>query len=247
MNVVVIGGGAAGFFTAINIARKRPDARITLLEKTGKTLQKVKVSGGGRCNVTNARTLPSELVPFYPRGNKKLHGVFKQFSTQHMVDWLAAHGVPVKAEADLRMFPVSDSSQTIIDCFERLVRKHGIQIVQQQSVTALEQGNTGWKITTKTDTYEADAVVVATGSSAASWQVLQTLGLQLTDIVPSLFTFNIRDPRLQDLQGITFKDAQVKIVSTKLAEEGPMLITHWGLSGRGELTSSSVAAISLRS
>lgn len=231
MKIIVIGGGAAGFFSAINIAEKHPEYQVTILEKTTKLLSKVKVSGGGRCNVTNERYKPSDLASFYPRGGKKLHQLFKKFSTSNMVAWLEERGVQTKAEEDMRMFPVTDSSQTIIDCFTREAARLKIKINQNQKVTSLRQNEDRWTITTKTDVFQADKVVIATGSSPATWKILEETGLEITPIVPSLFTFNIKDERLENLQGISFTDAHVKIVGSKLEESRPLLITHWGLSG----------------
>ena len=245
MKIIVIGGGAAGFFSAINIAEKNPKHQVIILEKSSKTLQKVKVSGGGRCNVTNARKSPSELVTFYPRGAKKLHGVFKQFTTSDMVHWLSNHGVETKAEADMRMFPISDSSQTIIDCFQNQVQKLGIKVLLNHSLESATPNAYGWKIETNQGSMMADRVIIATGSSPSTWKILREVGLELTEMVPSLFTFNIKDDRLEDLQGISFKTSIVKVVGTKLQEEGPMLITHWGLSGPAILKLSSRGAYEL--
>ena len=245
MKIIVIGGGAAGFFTAINIAEKHPNYKVTILEKSSKILQKVKVSGGGRCNVTNERSLPSELVKFYPRGSKKLHSLFKTFSTEDMVRWLADHGVQTKAEADKRMFPVTDSSQTIIDCFVKAAEKHKVKVYLNESVTRLEPHGKQWNVTTSNKEIVADKVVVATGSSPATWKVLEETGLELTEIVPSLFTFNIKDERIKELQGVSFENAIIKVAGTKLAEEGPLLITHWGLSGPAVLKLSAWGAYEL--
>lgn len=245
MKIIVIGGGAAGFFTAINIAEKHPNYQVSILEKSGKILQKVKVSGGGRCNVTNERSLPSELVKFYPRGSKKLHSLFKTFSTEDMVRWLEEHGVQTKAETDKRMFPVTDNSQTIIDCFIKAAEKHKVSVHLNEGITSLEQSGQQWKITTSKQEIFANKVVVATGSSPATWKVLEEAGLEMTDIVPSLFTFNIKDERIQGLQGVSFEKASVKVVGTKLTEEGPLLITHWGLSGPAILKLSAWGAYEL--
>lgn len=245
MKIIIIGGGAAGFFTAINIAEKHPDYQVTILEKTGKLLQKVKVSGGGRCNVTNARNQPSELVKFYPRGNKKLHPLFKQFTTEDMVAWLNDRGVNTKTEADMRMFPVTDSSQTIIDCFMNQAKKSGVEIKLNQAVKELKQSGDKWIIQTADEFLEGDKVVIATGSSPATWNMLQKVGLEITEIVPSLFTFNIKDDRIKDLQGISFEHATVKVAGTKLIEQGPLLITHWGLSGPAILKLSAWGAYEL--
>lgn len=229
--VYVIGGGAAGFFTAINIAEKKPNCRVTILEKSSKLLGKVKVSGGGRCNVTNARSKPTDLIHFYPRGHKQLHPVFKSFSTNHMTNWLEDRGVPTKTEADLRVFPTSDSSRTIIDCFLKTAANAGVRINKNCALTGLEQTESGWLIQTQQETLQADKVIIATGSSAATWEVLKHIGLSLTPPVPSLFTFNIKDHRLDGLQGVSFESAVVKVVKSKLTDSGPLLITHWGLSG----------------
>lgn len=245
MDVVVIGGGAAGFFTAVNIAEKNPNAGITILEKSNKLLQKVKVSGGGRCNVTNARSKPSELVPFYPRGNKKLHSLFRKFTTSDLVDWLRKHEVDTKTEDDLRMFPSSDSSQTIVDCFLKIAKEKRIQIIPQQTWTGLQKHGERWKVSSKESSFHADRVIVTTGASPSSWQLLQEFGLNITQLVPSLFTFNIKDPRISGLQGITFENASVKITGTKLQEVGSLLITHWGLSGPAILKLSSWGAFEL--
>ncbi len=245
MKIIIIGGGAAGFFTAINIAEKHPEYEVTILEKTNKLLQKVKVSGGGRCNITNARSKPAELVPFYPRGNKKLHPVFKTFSSNDMVSWLDQRGVNTKTEEDLRMFPTSNSSQTIIDCFYQSSQQLGISVNKSNVVTNVTQTKGGWMIETKERNYEVNKVVVATGSSPATWKILEHLGLKITQIVPSLFTFNIKDERIEELQGIDFKSARIKVVGSKLAEEGPLLITHWGLSGPAILKLSSWGAYEL--
>lgn len=231
MRAVIIGGGAAGFFTAITLKEKRPDAEVIILEKTSNVLQKVKVSGGGRCNVTNGRTAPGEIVPFYPRGGKKLFPVFKAFGTHQMREWLLAHGVPTTEEPDHRVFPLSNSSQTIIDCFLKQCADLNIKIRYQMDVQAIQPAHEGWLIACKTENLKADAVVIATGASGRVWDMLQRLGLTVNPPVPSLFTFHIKDPRLTDLQGLAFADVQVKVAGTKLVETGPMLITHWGLSG----------------
>lgn len=242
MKILVIGGGAAGFFTAINIAEKQPSYEVTILEKSNKLLSKVKVSGGGRCNVTNARHKPSELVHFYPRGNKKLHSLFKTFSTNDMVEWLGNHGVATKTEADLRMFPATNNSQTIIDCFMKVATKFNVKVLMNQGMTELRKADENWFVKTNTTEYKTDVAIVATGSSPALWKQLGETGLALTSPVPSLFTFNISDPRIQDLQGVSFENAIVRITGTKLEESGPLLITHWGMSGPAVLKLSSWGA-----
>lgn len=230
--IIIIGGGASGFFAAINIAKRNPEDEVVILEKTNKWLQKVKVSGGGRCNVTNQRSKPSELVDFYPRGAQKLYKSFEKFSTADMVKWLKDHGVTTQAEADLRMFPITNSSQTIIDCFIQACRTYGVTILRNHNVTNLRQPeNETWQIDTTNESMVADKLVICTGSSPNFWNKLQGLGLKVAPPVPSLFTFNIKDPRLQELSGVSFPRCSIKIAGTKLEESGPLLITHWGLSG----------------
>lgn len=230
--MIICGGGASGFFAAINIAAKHPDYQVTILEKSSHILSKVRISGGGRCNVTNARTEARELVGFYPRGEKKLYSLFKQFSTHDMVEWLEDKGVKTHTEADLRMFPISNSSQTIIDCFTEAAGQHGVKLLRNCGFSHLEQPGSGWRVhTLNGDVLQADVVVMATGSAPSVWKKMAELGLQMEQAVPSLFTFNIKDERLKELAGISFPEAKVRISGTKLEEQGPLLITHWGLSG----------------
>jgi len=228
----VCGGGAAGFFAAINIAEKHPDYQVSLLEKSSKVLSKVKISGGGRCNVTNARHQASELVKFYPRGQKKLHPLFKSFTTKDMVDWLEAHGVATHTEEDLRMFPRSNNSQTIIDCFMQAAQQSRVQLKTNCGLSTFEQSKEGWTVhTTQNESLFADVLVIATGSAASVWKKLGALGLLVEKAVPSLFTFNIQDPRLEGLSGMSFSEVSARVSGTKLEDQGPLLITHWGLSG----------------
>jgi hypothetical protein len=230
--IIIIGGGAAGFFAAINIAKRNPNDDVIILEKTNKWLQKVKVSGGGRCNVTNQRSKPSELVNFYPRGAKKLYKSFEKFGSSDMVKWLSDHGVNTHAEHDLRMFPTSNNSQTIIDCFIEACRHYGVSILRNQNVTGLKQlEDQTWQIDTTAESIVAHKLVVCTGASPNFWNKLESLGLKVAPPVPSLFTFNIKDTRLQELAGVSFPHCTIKIAGTKLEESGPLLITHWGLSG----------------
>ncbi|MDW3195557.1 MAG: aminoacetone oxidase family FAD-binding enzyme [Cytophagales bacterium] len=231
MKIGIIGGGAAGFFAAINIAEKIPGAQITILEKSNKVLSKVKVSGGGRCNVTNGREKPAALTPFYPRGGKKLYKSFQTFGTNEMRHWLEKRGIPTKTEEDLRVFPASNTSQTIIDCFLRLSQKHSISVLRGFGVSKIEQAGESWQVHTNEEVLSFDQLIVASGASEQTWRLLENLGLQTATRVPSLFTFNIKDPRLKELQGLSFPEATIKITTTKLVESGPLLITHWGLSG----------------
>lgn len=231
MKVGIIGGGAAGFFAAINIAEKNPKANITILEKSNKLLSKVKVSGGGRCNVTNGRVKPAELTPFYPRGGKKLYKFFQEFGPHEMKKWLQNRGVSIKVENDLRAFPESNDSQTIIDCFLDLSKKHGIRIIKGCGVQKITQEHKQWTVHSYGETLQFDKLILASGASEQFWKILESMGFQTTSRVPSLFTFNISDRRIKDLQGLSFPWATIKIAGTKLSESGPLLITHWGLSG----------------
>jgi len=233
-DVILIGGGAAGFFTAINIAENNSKLKIAILERGKEVLSKVRISGGGRCNVTHACFIPNELVKFYPRGEKELKGPFHQFCSGDTIEWFERHGVELKIEDDGRMFPVTDSSQTIIDCFQQAVKKLGIEVLTGQSVQSLFRGEGYWKVETTRETFKAAKIVMATGSNPKMWEMMQTLGHTIVPPVPSLFTFNIKDPRIKDLMGVSAL-ATVKVKDSRLQASGPLLITHWGMSGPGIL------------
>lgn len=233
-DVIVAGGGAAGFFTAINIAEKKPGLKVAILERGKEVLSKVRVSGGGRCNVTHACFVPSDLVRFYPRGEKELRGPFNRFCSGDTIEWFERHGVQLKTEDDGRMFPVTDSSQTIIDCFLEAARKCRIDIFTGQSIQSLYRADDYWKIQTQNETFVAPTLVMATGSNPKMWEMLAEMGHTIVPPVPSLFTFNIKDPRIKDLMGLSCL-ASVKVKGTKLDATGPLLITHWGMSGPGIL------------
>lgn len=236
--VIVIGGGAAGFFGAIACAEAAAGARVSILERGKEVLQKVKVSGGGRCNVTHACFVPKDLVKFYPRGSKALLGPFTRFCTGDTIDWFEKRGVKLKIEADGRMFPVTDKSQTIIDCLEGAAARAGVEVLCGVRVDALEPpglDHPKWRIRSGERDFEADAVLMASGSNPAMWEILRGLGHTIVAPVPSLFTFNIKDPRIDGLAGVSVPDAAVRIPGTKLQSNGPLLITHWGLSGPGIL------------
>ena len=270
-DVLVIGGGAAGFFTAIQIAEARPELKITILERGKEVLTKVKVSGGGRCNVTHAEFNPKDLVKNYPRGERELLGPFHTFSSGDTVAFFEEKGIPLKTEADGRMFPVSDSSQTIIDCFLNEATRLGVQLLKNSPVIsivpidAVENSNNGWKVQSIHKTYLAKKIVVATGSNPKIWEILKGLGHEIIPPVPSLFTFNIKDERINGIQGvstparITVKtklknDINIRIeLKSKathipdLESEGPLLITHWGMSGPAILKLSAWGALLLNS
>ena len=233
-DVLIVGGGAAGFFTAINVATFNPKLKVAILERGKNVLSKVKISGGGRCNVTHAEFIPKDLSLNYPRGEKELLGPFHSFMTGDTIGWFADRGVELKTEDDGRMFPVTNTSETIIDCFLSETRRLGIEVLTGQAVKNIQQNNESWLLETTKTKFSCDQLVIATGSNPKMWDILKDLGHKMVNAVPSLFTFNIKDPRIKDLAGIsTF--AEVKIPNSGLESEGPLLITHWGMSGPGIL------------
>ena len=238
-SIIIIGGGAAGFFAAIACAEAHPGYRVTILERSPNLLAKVKISGGGRCNVTHACFEPRQLVKYYPRGEKQLLGPFTRFNPSNTIDWFNNRGVELKTEDDGRMFPVTDNSQTIINCFLNEAKRLDVKIQTQLGVEELvppNEGQTQWTVITNTgDSTLADAVIVAGGSSARIWSMVEKLGIKIVPAVPSLFTFNIKDERIKGLEGLSVEMATVSVVDTKLRSEGPLLITHWGMSGPGIL------------
>ncbi len=234
--IIVIGGGAAGFFAAITCAQTYPDTRVTLLEAGKYPLGKVKISGGGRCNVTHACFDPVELVRYYPRGNKALRGAFSRFQPQDTVAWYLDRGIKLKTEPDGRMFPTTDDSQTIVDCLMDAATASGVKILTGAAVADIcRQEPSGWIVTLKSgQSLTADRVLLATGSNPSAYKWAQSLGHPLVAPVPSLFTFNIPDPRLTNLAGVSVKSAIVKLPASgkkPLAQTGPLLVTHWGVSG----------------
>lgn len=243
--VIIIGGGAAGFFAAINMAELNPELKVTILEKSGKVLQKVKVSGGGRCNVTHACFDPKELIEFYPRGKKELLGPFHSFMTGDTIEWFEKRGVPLKIEDDMRMFPESNSSQTIIDCFMSSAQKAGVKVLYNQNVIRIQKTNDQFLVETRSSGFIADKLLITTGGNANMWDIIKGLGHHIIKPVPSLFTFNIKDPILDDIPGISVPNALVAIEKGNFESSGPLLITHWGLSGPAVLKLSSLAAIEL--
>lgn len=233
-DIIIVGGGAAGFFSAINIAEKNPKLKIAILERGKSVLEKVRISGGGRCNVTHAEFIPKELAKNYPRGEKELVGPFHQFCSGDTIEWFSNHGVELKIEDDGRMFPISDSSQTIIDCFLSEVKRLKIDVLTGQSVQSIFQGNDYWKVETNHETFSCQKLIMTTGSNPKIWEMLSEIGHSIVSPVPSLFTFNIKDNRIAALMGIS-AFANVKVKNTKLEASGPLLITHWGMSGPGIL------------
>ena len=245
--IAVAGGGAAGFFAAIACAESNPDCAVTIYEATAHPLAKVRVSGGGRCNVTHACFEPRELVKRYPRGHRELLGAFHRWQPRDTVDWFAARGVELKTEADGRMFPVTDNSQTIVDCLQGAAEKAGVRVRLQTGVRQLERGvpdaleaNASggrvppFRVTLTTgEIVQCDRLLLATGGnkSNAGFEFARQLGHAVEPPVPSLFTFHIKDPRLADLSGVSVEPVATVVRGTALKESGPLLVTHWGLSG----------------
>lgn len=250
-DVCIIGGGAAGFYTAIHIAEANPKLKIAILERSKNVLAKVKVSGGGRCNVTHAEFDPGALVKNYPRGEKELLGPFHTYCTGDVVAFFEERGVDLKIEADGRMFPVSNTSQTIIDCFLNEVDRSEVEVIRQSPVQGIEpitlDNEAVWKIITTKNSYWSKKLVVATGSNPKMWEILRNLGHTIIPPVPSLFTFNCKDERISSIPGVSI-NVRVEVLDEKnvnskmskkskianrslLTSEGPLLITHWGMSG----------------
>jgi predicted Rossmann fold flavoprotein len=246
MNVAIIGGGAAGFFAAIATKENYPNANVIIFEKTAKVLSKVKVSGGGRCNVTNAATSIKELAAAYPRGANKLKKAFGHFSNKDTIAWFEKRQVPLLTQDDNCVFPVSQDSQSIIDCFLYEVQRLKINIKYKTTIIALEiKENQQLKLIFKANkTIVFDKVIIATGGSpklkGLDW--LAQLGHQIVTPVPSLFTFNMPNETITKLMGIVVNTTQVSIQGTKLQASGPLLITHWGMSGPAILKLSAFAA-----
>lgn len=232
--LIVIGGGAAGFFCAVNAARLHPSLEVTVLEKTSKLLSKVKVSGGGRCNVTHSCFSIPDMIRHYPRGGNFLKKAFHQFFTTDTIQWYSDRGVQLKTEEDGRMFPVTNSSQTIIDCLLREANKYGIDIRMMSEVKSLKYEENLFTLELADQRQlTADFVCIASGGYAklAQFGWLQQLGHTIAEPVPSLFTFNMPGNAITQLMGVSVPDAQVKITGSNLSSKGPLLITHWGMSG----------------
>jgi hypothetical protein len=245
LKVAVIGGGAAGFFAAIAAKENYPDAQVCIYEKTTKILSKVKVSGGGRCNVTNGVNSMSDLAKAYPRGGKKLKKAFKIFNNQDTMQWFENHGVPLKIEASNHVFPISDSSQSIIDCFLEIAERLGIAIYTKTSIEAIEVIDNQILLKVKNgNNKRMDKVIIATGGSAKKqgFDWLEVLGHEIENPVPSLFTFNMPKEAVRELMGVAVKEALVTIQGTKLKQSAPLLITHWGMSGPAILKLSAFGA-----
>ena len=232
--IVIVGGGAAGFFAAITCAEADPSAEVVIYEATAHPLAKVRVSGGGRCNVTHACFEPRDLIKFYPRGGRELLGPFTRFGPRETVAWFADRGVQLKTESDGRMFPVTDDSATIVDCLQAAAAKAGVRLVTRCGVAAVEKYGEAFSVSLTTgETVEADRLLIATGGTkgSAGLTIAQNLGHTLVPPVPSLFTFHIDDPRLRGLEGLSVPLAAASVRDTRMRASGPILVTHWGLSG----------------
>ncbi|MFT4030898.1 MAG: NAD(P)/FAD-dependent oxidoreductase [Siphonobacter sp.] len=244
-NIIVIGGGAAGFFGAITAAESFPNAKVVLYEKSRGVLAKVRVSGGGRCNVTNAAVSVAELLKGYPRGEKFLKPLFHRFSNQDTIRWFLSRGVDLKTEPDGRMFPKTDSSETIIHCLTTAARQAGVDVCSRLGVQQILPTDEHFQlILSDQTTIQADRVLITTGGhpQATGYEWLTQLGISVRPPVPSLFTFNIPDSFLKNLAGVAVQRATVRVAGTKLQQTGPVLVTHWGLSGPAALKLSAWAA-----
>ncbi|HEY9826862.1 MAG TPA: aminoacetone oxidase family FAD-binding enzyme, partial [Stenomitos sp.] len=235
MRAIVIGGGAAGFFGAIACAETHPHLRVTLLEASPQVLSKVRISGGGRCNVTHACFEPPALVQHYPRGGKALRGPLTRFQPQDTVAWFKQRGVVLKTEADGRMFPITDDSATIVDCLIRTAQRAGVEVTTGAAVVSVEVEEAGFIVSLKGGaSLRCARLLLATGSHPLGYRLAATLGHGLIPAVPSLFTLQMNDPRLQGLAGVSVPSVQAKLLiegQKPLEQMGPLLITHWGVSG----------------
>ncbi|MCF4969385.1 NAD(P)/FAD-dependent oxidoreductase [Nostoc sp. CMAA1605] len=233
--IVVIGGGAAGFFGAIACAEANPQAQVTLLEASRQPLAKVRISGGGRCNVTHACFEPQALVQNYPRGGKALRGAFSRFQAQDTVAWFTAHGVKLKTEADGRIFPITDNSETIVECLMDTAQAEGVEIWTGAAVAGVKKAGDEFEVLLRSgEVMKCDRLLLATGSSHIGYKIAQELGHHIVAPVPSLFTFNIAEAKLQALAGISVNPVRLRLYVEEqpaLEQTGALLITHWGVSG----------------
>ncbi|MBI5080254.1 MAG: aminoacetone oxidase family FAD-binding enzyme, partial [Chloroflexi bacterium] len=243
MNTTIIGGGAAGFMAAITAAEANPRANVLILEKSHQLLAKVRISGGGRCNVTHACFDPATLIQNYPRGAKELRGAFTRFQPRDTVEWFKRRGVKLKTESDGRMFPLTDDSATIVNCLVESAKKVGVKVWTGVDLAGLRNllGLNRFEIQFKDgQTLLCDRLLLATGSNKQGYEFAQRLGHTIEEPVPSLFTFQIKDQRIKDLSGISVPEAELTV--GKSSQRGALLITHWGLSGPAALKLSAWAA-----
>jgi flavoprotein, HI0933 family len=233
-DVIVAGGGPAGFFAAIRCAELNPKLHVLIIERASQTLGKVLISGGGRCNVTHACFDPTKLVTFYPRGANELRGAFTRFQPKDTVEWFESRGVKLKTEADGRMFPVTDSSETIAECLRGAAKKAGVQVEVGATLLKVEKSpSDGFRLEVRREAQvshlQTNRLLIATGSDRKTLEIVKSLGHAVIDPVPSLFTFNIKDKRIEGLAGVSVENATLKMDA--IVAHGALLITHWGLSG----------------
>ena len=248
-DALIVGGGAAGFFAAIHCAEARPEWRVAIVERGKDTLQKVRISGGGRCNVTHAVWEPRELVKYYPRGGKALRGPFSRFCTGDTVEWFERRGVELKIEADGRMFPKSNKSTSIMRALREAAERAGVVTWLSKNVQRIQaptDTQPHWQLTAGVDVFRAPRLLIATGSNTRVWSLIEQHAHTIVPPVPSLFTFNTKDTRLRDLSGLSMPTAKLRVMGTKLQSDGPLLITHWGLSGPAVLKLSAWGARELQ-
>ncbi|QSE96425.1 BaiN/RdsA family NAD(P)/FAD-dependent oxidoreductase [Fulvivirga lutea] len=244
MEVAIIGGGAAGFFAALSVKQHYSDANVTIFEKSSKLLAKVKVSGGGRCNVTHDCRQISQLAKHYPRGEKFLKKAFSQFAVNDTIDWFENRGVRLKTEGDGRMFPVTDDSQTIIDCLLNEARRLRVSIIKNRPILKLVPNNSSIELVFEDEELSFNKVIICSGGSPklSGMDWLVEMGIEVETPVPSLFTFNMPNEAIKSLMGLAVPKVSVKVQGTKLKQEGPLLITHWGMSGPAILKTSAWGA-----
>lgn len=244
-DVIIAGGGPAGFFAAIRCAELNPNLRVLILEKATQTLGKVLISGGGRCNVTHACFDPAQLITYYPRGASALRGAFTRFQPKDTIEWFESRGVKLKTEADGRMFPVTDSSSTIAECLRESARRAGVTVQLGANLLKVEKiPSDGFRLEVRLEAQlhilQTKKLLIATGSDSNTRTIVKSLGHTITEPVPSLFTFNVKDPRIDGLAGVSVEDATLKMDT--VTTRGPLLITHWGLSGPAVLRCSAWGA-----
>lgn len=245
INIAVIGGGAAGFFCAVNAARLNPDSKVTIYEQSSKLLSKVKISGGGRCNVTHNCFDNIELSKSYPRGERELRSAFSRFNVKDTIEWFKNRGVELKTEDDGRMFPVTDNSQTIIDCLLNEAEKYNVKIKKESKIVSVQKEEEGFSLYfISNEKVFCDKLVIAAGGhpNSSSYEWIKKLGHTIVSPVPSLFTFNVPDNSIINLPGVSVPEANIKVLGTKLTNKGPLLITHWGFSGPAILKLSAIGA-----
>ncbi|MFN5355088.1 MAG: NAD(P)/FAD-dependent oxidoreductase [Bacteroidota bacterium] len=243
---VIIGGGAAGFFGANRIAELSPGTEVIILERSSRVLDKVRISGGGRCNLTHACFDPRELIQNYPRGGKALLGPFTRFGPADTMEWFESRGVEVKTESDGRVFPECDDSAAVVNALRQACERNGVTVRTGCGIKGVEQRDKHWICLLEDgSSIEAQAVLIAAGSSPQVWRMLVNLGLQMHDQVPSLFTFHIRDKALQNLAGVAMQEVVLDLIQFGFKSRGPLLFTHWGVSGPAVLKLSAFAARNL--